>query len=276
MGVERPGDAWHRVAASWLTAFLDYPSAVHESGVGFWSAVTGYALSPVRGRAGEFATLVPPDGDDYLRVQRVGDPAPRIHLDLHVAEPERAAEVVGRLGARRVAGPADGVMVFATPGGLTCCLVRDPASRVAPSPRAHPSGRRSVVYQVCLDIPSDSYDAETAFWGALLGGPAQVLARRPEFARLGAVRRGGPRRWALGVLLQRLGEPTGPVRAHLDLGTTDRAAEVADHVALGARVEREEEFWTVLRDPGGLRYCVTDRDPDTRRLVPARGTTVTP
>lgn len=54
---------------------------------------------------------------------------------------------------------------------------------------------------------------------------------------------------------------------HLDLGTPDRPAEVARHVALGGRVLDVEEFWTVLADPAGLRYCVTDRDPATGELV---------
>jgi hypothetical protein len=28
-----------------------------------------------------------------------------------------------------------------------------------------------------------------------------------------------------------------------------------------------EDFWTVLTDPAGLVYCVTDRDPATGRLA---------
>ena len=71
---------------------------------------------------------------------------------------------------------------------------------------------------------------------------------------------------ALGLLLQRLDEPDGTVRAHLDVGTPDRGAEVERHVALGARVLATEEFWTVLADPAGLAYCVTDRDPATGEL----------
>jgi len=27
-----------------------------------------------------------------------------------------------------------------------------------------------------------------------------------------------------------------------------------------------EEFWTVLTDPAGLAYCITDRDPATGEL----------
>jgi len=30
---------------------------------------------------------------------------------------------------------------------------------------------------------------------------------------------------------------------------------------LGAEVVRVAEHWTTLRDPAGLLYCITDRDP---------------
>ena len=50
----------------------------------FWREVTGSELSPLRGAAGEFATLLPADGDAYLRVQRVADGPGGHHLDLHV------------------------------------------------------------------------------------------------------------------------------------------------------------------------------------------------
>ena len=50
----------------WTTAFLDFPATTFEVGCSFWQGVTGYGLSPRRGRQGEFATLEPPDGDAYL------------------------------------------------------------------------------------------------------------------------------------------------------------------------------------------------------------------
>jgi len=90
----------------------------------------------------------------------------------------------------------------------------------------------------------------------------EVLPRRPEFAWLRM-----DRRLALDVLLQRRDTGEGDVTAHLDVGTTDRAAEVARHLALGATERGTEEFWTVLADPTGATYCVTDRDPATGRLT---------
>jgi Glyoxalase-like domain len=68
----------------WVTIFLDIPNNAFERGVTFWREVTGSGLSPLRGAAGEFATLLPARGDAYLRVQRVGAGPGGCHLDLHV------------------------------------------------------------------------------------------------------------------------------------------------------------------------------------------------
>src|SRR5690242_21756260 len=68
----------------WLTIFLDFPAGSFDAGTAFWQAVTGSGLSPARGADGEFATLLPPAGDAYLRVQRLRDGAGGCHLDLHV------------------------------------------------------------------------------------------------------------------------------------------------------------------------------------------------
>jgi hypothetical protein len=132
-----------------------------------------------------------------------------------------------------------------------------------PEPASFPGVRRSRVYQVCLDIPSALFDTESERWAGLTGGRVEVLTRRPEFAWLRIPC--GPR--PLDLLLQRLDREDGAVSAHLDLGTPDRAAETRRHLDLGATLVADEEFWTVLADPIGLAYCVTDRDPATGELT---------
>jgi len=227
------------MSVGWLTAFLDFPAEDFAAGTAFWLAVTATTLSPVRGEDGEFATLVPTAGDAFLRVQRLGGGPARVHLDVHRADAEFA--------------------VRRSPGGFEFCDV-DGDERARPAPVGWPGGHTSLVDQVCLDIPGDLFDEECAFWAAELGGEA-LAGSRPEFRAL--VR---PLGIPLRVLLQRLDEPTGPVRAHLDLATTDRAAETARHVALGATVAGHGPRWTVLHDPTGLAYCVTDRNPTTGLL----------
>jgi hypothetical protein len=242
----------------WLSAFLDLPAETFPAAARFWCEVTGSTLSPSRGEHGEFATLVPATGDDYLRIQRLRSGPARIHLDLHVEDPRAAADRAVSLGAHEVADL--GYVVLTSPGGLTFCLVAHPGS-VRSTPVTWPGGHRSMVYQVCLDVPHPLHEVETGFWAGLLEAEPDVLRRRPEFSWL----RPG-RQLALDVLVQRLDRSEGPVGAHLDLGTSDRTPEVARHVALGAEVVAPEEFWTVLRDPAGLLYCITDRDPRTGRL----------
>ncbi len=237
----------------WLSAFLDLPSESWEAGVRFWAAVTGCRLSPPRGPDDEFATLVPPAGDDYLRVQRIGGPA-RLHLDVHVPEPDAAALRAVRLGATLLDDPGLGYRVLTSPGGLVFCLVSHP-SAVVPASTTWPGGHRGKVDQVALDLPRDVHAAESEFWTAMLGSDVRALTgdefsaidRRPELP--------------LRLLLHRLDEPTGRTRTHLDLATDDRATEVRRHRDLGAEVVRQRDQWTVLRDPAGLVYCVTERRP---------------
>ena len=114
------------------------------------------------------------------------------------------------------------------------------------------TGSRSIIGQVCLDIPRSGFDDETAFWQSLLEWP-HAGSSYADFERL--VR---PDDQALRVLLQRVGDE-GPVRAHLDLACSSRERQVLRHTGLGARVVMERDRWTVLQDPGGMAYCLTDR-----------------
>ncbi|MDI6912186.1 VOC family protein [Nocardioides sp.] len=240
----------------WVSAFLDFVPAGFERGVEFWQDVTGYTLSERRGVDGAFATLVPPDGDDYLRVQRLGGGDGRVHLDLHVESPTIAAEAAIELGAHVLMRHEQGYVVLRSPGGFVFCFVRHHASR-RPAPTTW-GGGRSVVDQVCLDLPPEHHDAEVAFWQALTGwdleGPDG--SGSPELSRLRSPDE-QPLRW----LLQRLDGPGGAVAAHLDLAADDREAEAARHVALGATVTRVHEHWSVLTDPVGTTYCITGRRP---------------
>lgn len=242
-------------APSWVSAFLDLAPEEHERGLAFWQGVTGYALSPARGHHHELATLVPPEGDDFLRVQRLGQGTSRVHLDLHVDDVEAVVGHAERLGARVVARPPEGYAVLASPGGVPFCFVRQRASQRPPAAR-WPWGAGSRVDQVCLDAPAPAYDAECAFWSALTGRPLSDVAGRGEYTRLAP-----DDRWALQLLLQRLDEDSGPVRAHLDVATDGRPAEVARHERLGAVVEADQPWWTVLRPPAGPAYCLVDRAP---------------
>jgi hypothetical protein len=225
----------------WVTGFLDTPSRVAEP---FWQAVTGSQLSPRRGPGGAFATLVPAGGDAYLRVQDVGDGPARSHLDLHVEDVAAQAARAVALGAAVVLDDGD-LVVLRSPAGLLFCLVAWHGEAV------RPAGGRSLVDQMCLDVPVAAFDAEADFWAALTGWPRRA-GSLPEFDFL--VRPDG---MPLRLLLQRVGGTAAGM--HVDLACTDRAAEVAWHQQLGAEVAAGYERWTTLRDPAGRAYCITDR-----------------
>jgi hypothetical protein len=236
-----------------MTGFLDSPAAGAVAAEAFWPAVTGTSMSPRRGPGGEFATLEPAGGDACLRVQVVGSAVPGAHLDLHVGDvPAAAGEAVG-LGAR-VTYEEDGLVVLRSPAGIAFCLVRWDGEAARPAPVLWPGGQRSVVDQVCLDVPVALFEAEAGFWGGLTGW----VRERTDLAEFDYLRR--PAGMPLRLLLQRIG--TGVAGTHLDFACDDVDAEVARHVGLGARVVRRVPGdWTTLRDPVGREYCVTGRSP---------------
>jgi len=243
---------------TWITAFLDLSAPGWDAAVDFWTAATGSERSPLRGEQHEFATLVPADGDAFLRVQRLASGPPRIHLDLHVRDRRAAADEAVALGASEVADV--GHVELRSPGGLPFCFVHAGETRrprpvrwLAPGTSAE---HTSLVDQVALDIPIELWERELGFWSDLTG-----WAVRPSSSEFAPLER--PAGQPLRLLGHRLEERSGRVRAHLDLATSDRAAETARHVAIGAVVERRREQWTVLQAPDGRRYCLTDRHPET-------------
>ncbi len=232
---------------AWIQVFLDVPTTDLEPAVAFWSAVTGWQPSERRGEDGQFLTLLPATGAAYVRMQAVDGP-PGVHLDLDSSDRTAAVARAAALGATHAWTYQD-VEVVRSPGGFTFCH-----TLVDGAPVLERDGA-TVLDQVCLDIPAAHWEAEVAFWTALTGREPEVGAL-PEFVRLVEDGR-------LRLLLQRLDEPDGPVRAHPDLATANRAADVDRHVALGAVVSGVHDFWTVLTAPGGQVYCLTDRDPRT-------------
>lgn len=107
---------------------------------------------------------------------------------------------------------------------------------------------------VVLDYPSDVHDAARDFWQTALDAGIRRGTQHPEYHVL-------EHPAALGrVLVQKIDE--GASRFHLDIESDDTGAEVARLVAAGAvEVERVDD-WVVLRDPGGLLFCVVPAELD--------------
>ena len=243
----------------WLTIFFDFPAEVFDLGVSFWREVTGSQLSPYRGPAGEFATLLPSHGDAYLRVQRVREGEGGCHLDLHVDDAgplDEAAAHATALGAR-VRHRDDDLVILGSPGGFIFCIVRWNGEATVPRPVRLDRGGASRAGQLCLDIPPGAFEGECAFWAGLTGWQLRP-GGPPEFAYLER-----PDPMPARLLLQRRerAAPRDRVSAHVDFACTDRTRLAERHVAAGAQILARFPFWVVMADPAGRQYCLTARDP---------------
>jgi hypothetical protein len=232
------------IPVRWLTVFLDFPAGSFGAGVAFWREVTGSALSPFRGAAEEFATLLPPSGDAYLRVQRVAVGSGGHHLDLHVdpavASVQQAAERAVALGAK-VLHRELGLVISSSPGGFTFCLVRWHGEGTVPGPVRLDDAGASRADQFWLDIPAGVYERERSFWTALTGWEGQDGARS-----------------ALPVRLElRRASLNDRVTGHLAFACADRRALAARHATAGARILAVLPHETEMADPVGRRYSLS-------------------
>lgn len=240
---------------TWMHAFIDVGADAVERTCSFWTEVTGWPVSSPWPEHLEFRSFEPTGGSAYLHVQRIDGP-PRVHLDLmsHDVDADRDAHVaMGATAVKRYRW----WQVMASPGGLPYCLVAERHERSRPPATRWPSGHRSRVAQVCVDVQEAAFDREVAFWNSATGWPSRG-SDRSEYHRLTP-----PPESPVFFLLQRLGpEETGPARVHLDIGTNDIPAEVERVRALGAELRDATHPWTVFTDPAGLPFCVTPRPPE--------------
>jgi hypothetical protein len=236
----------------WTYAFVDRADLAAAGA--FWTEVTATRLSPPRGDAEEFVTLLPAHGDAYLKAQAVHDGA-GAHLDLCADDVDAVLRRARGLGATDLA-VHDGWATLRSPTGLPFCVVPWHGETDRPEPVRSPAGALSRVDQVCVDVAPSGFHPEVAFWTALTGW-ASTPGSRPEFHLVKP-----PPGLPIRILLQRLGEerPTG---AHLDLACADPAAVADWHESLGATIVLDLDSWIVMRDPAGGSYCLTGRDPVT-------------
>ena len=243
---------------TWLTAFVDLPSDQWDTGVAFWTRSTRTELSEARGDDGEFVTLIPEEGDPYLKMQRIDGP-PRIHLDVHVRSVGDATERAQGLGATVISESEH--VVLTSPGGFVFCIVDSGGEASVPPPEASHTPNR--LDQVCLDIPSAMFERECAFWAALTGWSPRD-GSRVEFRYLDR-----PDGMPLRILLQRLGreDDRTHVSAHVDFAGGEHVTDLMmRHMRYDSTRSANKGSWIVMEDPTGMQYCITSRDPESGSL----------
>jgi len=242
---------------SWVHAVIDVPDDRLARTAEFWGRASGWPAGEPWPTHPELRSFEPPSGTPYLHLQRIVGP-PRVHLDIESETPGDTVERAVELGAEPM-GEQDRWRTLRSPGGLPFCVLRAGRHR-SPGPVAFRDGHRARIVQVCIDSPRSVRDTEVAFWRRLLPG-RWVGSPAAEFTGKWHDDAGSP----LQLLFQRLDEVSGPVRAHLDQGTDDPAAEVCRLVELGAADIGPGRGWHVLRDVAGLPFCVTANSPEQTR-----------
>jgi hypothetical protein len=238
----------------WLHVVIDVPSDKLGAEADFWTGALGWATGDSWPGHPELRSFEPGHGTPYVHLQEIDGP-PRVHLDIGTRTPEETISRATSLGATLGASHPRWQRLR-SPGGFPFCVFSADAPE-EPEAVAWPEGHRTRLVQVCIDSPVDAHDREVSFWRSLLPG-RWVDSSSHEFA--GKWHRDGS---PVQLLFQRLDEPHGPVRAHLDLGTDDLAAESDRLRNLGAREIGPGRGWHALRDPAGLAFCATLNAPES-------------
>lgn len=234
---------------------IDVPADRYDRAVEFWGQALGAHTVPQQD--GPFTHLAAMPGLVGLHLQRLGDGAPRVHLDLEVVDVEAETERLTGLGATRI-GDGAGGPIMTDPGGNVFCVVytgTDDVLRVATDDDLR-------LQVLVVDVASESFQATGEFWGHALGIPSEQLPEPFDaYIRVeGAPAVGGPMR----VLVQDIGAGATP-RVHLDLHVPDGAARnrhVERLAELGAEIVERTYPWTVMTDPVGTVFCVVPDNSD--------------
>jgi hypothetical protein len=123
---------------------------------------------------------------------------------------------------------------------------------------------RILLRTVCLDLAADTHEAGLNFWRDALAANPKRGVNFPEYHELAHPAA------VVSLFVQQLGnDHGGPSRLHLDIESDDVDAEIGRLLELGATVIDEHRDtavgdWVVLRDPGGLLFCITTATVDAQ------------
>jgi Glyoxalase-like domain len=104
------------------TVVIDVPASDHDRELSFWEAATGQGLPQFDYPEYHGGQL---HGQDlWLLVQRLGDEAARVHVDIHTDDLDAEVKRLENLGAQRVQR-AHSWWVMRDPAGLLFCVIPD-------------------------------------------------------------------------------------------------------------------------------------------------------
>jgi Glyoxalase-like domain len=106
------------------TVVIDVPTGDHDHELAFWEAAVGQPLSQFDYPEYHGGQL--PRQDFWLLIQRLGEGAARVHVDIHTDDVDAEVERLERLGAQRVQR-AHSWWVMRDPAGLLFCVIPDPS-----------------------------------------------------------------------------------------------------------------------------------------------------
>jgi Glyoxalase-like domain len=102
---------------------IDVPAGDHDGELAFWEAAAGQPLARLDYPEYHGAAL---HGQDFwLLMQRIGDGAARVHVDIHTDDLAAEVDRLERLGAERVQR-VHSWWVMRDPAGLLFCVIPDP------------------------------------------------------------------------------------------------------------------------------------------------------
>lgn len=102
------------------TVVIDVPASDHDREVTFWEAATGEPLPRLDYPEYHGGQL---HGQDfYLLIQRLGEGAARVHVDIHTDNLDAEVERLERLGATRVQRERSW-WIMRDPAGLLFCVI---------------------------------------------------------------------------------------------------------------------------------------------------------
>ncbi len=103
---------------------IDVPAAEHDQELAFWQSATGQPLARFE-KYPEYHGAALHGQEIGLLIQRLGEGAGRLHLDIHTDDVEAEVSRLERLGAHRVR-QVHGWWIMRDPAGLLFCVIPDP------------------------------------------------------------------------------------------------------------------------------------------------------